>query len=412
MNIIFLRGLSAYPATPMTAQDFITTALMNPRQEILALMPVLQLTGKSTAAAFVIADGDIDILTSSFVAKIRASWMNLQDAHNQVPDAARDISNYALAADLSQLDINLRNGGPVNAVGGAAIQYNLFLPIAFMNSQKENPNLNAYSAGQLVTGARLDLDVIAQGLPFNAVLGNGTLAVSAVAGQLYALTGAIRPVLWMAPAQKSYQRGANSITIEAENGPIYDEWVSTVVDAANFPNSNDNMTITIDGKTYTFQTATTFLPYAYSGTVQANQLGVPGYDSAQNTKRKTRTGFSGRVPLIYLPGAINPVEGEVPACASGRTINFGPKTTAAPALLFWRQTAITTDENLKFMASMLSNPALQPWFSERALTAAQIEQIKGLKFNEMAVYGGGSAGPGSMNADLSLFKPRMFAPAG
>lgn len=411
MQIVFLKAFSAYPVTPMSVVDFVQGAL-NPRQEILALLPVLQLTGKSTAAAFTLADNDIDLLTAAFVAKERASWMNIPDAINQVPDAERDISNYAMTADLAQLDVNLRNGGPVNAVGGAAIIYNVFLPIPFMNSQKEHPNVSAYSAGQLYSSARVDLDVIANGLPFNVVLTGGTIAISAVAGQLFALTGSIRPVLWMAPAQKSYQRAASNTAIESEGGPLLDDWVSSVQDAANFPNADDNVSIVIDGKTYTFQTALHNLPFAYSGTTQANQLSCPGYDSAQNTKRKTRTTFSGRVPFIYATGLTAPVENELPAAASGRALNFGPKTTAAPNLLFWRHTAITSDENLKFLATMLQDSKLQPYFSERTLSASQIQQIKNLAFGDMAVYGGGSSGPGAMNADLSLFKPRMFAPAG
>lgn len=410
MNITFLKAFSAYPTTPMSVTDY-AVGILHPRQEVLALLPVLSVTGKSSAAAFAVADTDLDLLVSTFVSKVRASYMGLSDAINQVPDVIRDIADYGLGGDFEQLDAQIRNAATITAVGGTAQVIKIPLAIPFINVQKEHMNLNAFSAGQLIQSARVDLDVINVGLPATVVFLNGSFVASAIAGELWALTGAIRPVLWMAPAQKSYQRGATSVTVEAEGGPLFDEIVFANVDAATFPNSNDNVQIVIDGKTYVFQTAVKNLPLAFSATVKANLLGVPGYDMAQNSKNNAGT-RKGRTPFVWLPGNMHPIEAEYPVAASGRSINFGPKTTSAPNLCFWRQTAITSQENLSFLATMLQDPRLQPYFSERALSADQIQQVKNLAFGDLAVYGGGSGGPGSMNSDLSLFKARYFAPAG
>lgn len=410
MNPQFLKALSVYPVSPMSVTDY-AQGILHPRSEILALLPVIKPFGKSTAAAFAIADSDIDTITSAIVAKVRASWMGIGDAVNAVPDIVRDVAQYGLGADYAQMFAALRNGASVPAVGGSAITFPIPLAIPLANVQKENPNLNAYSGGQLYAQARVDLDVVGTALPFTVVLVNGSLNITAITAELWAVTGCIRPLLWMAPAQKLIVRAATSQTIESEGGPLFDEIVFASVDAATFPNSNDNIQITLDGKNYLFQTPTMNIPGGFSGTVQANVLPIPSYDMAQNTKARASASRVGRTPFIWIGGIESPVEGEYPVAAGGRAINFGAKCTSAPTLAFWRETPITSQENLQFLATMMQDPRLQPYFAEVPLTADQITAIKALPFGRLAVYGGGSTGPGSLNGDLSIFKARQFAPA-
>jgi len=412
MQTVFLKAFTPYPTSPLTCVDF-AVGLLHPRQEVLALLAVLKPVGKSSAAAFNIADSDIDTITATYVSKQRASWMSLSDAVNAVPDVMRDIGCHASGCDLAQLSVAVRNGSAVPATGGTAITFPIPLPYVFQNIQKETPNLNAYSGGQLYSSARCDIDLVAAppALPTTIVLTNGSLVVSALTVELWAITGAIRPLLWMAGAQKVIVRGATSVTIEAEGGPLFDEFVFSLLDSATFPNTNDNIQIVIDGKNYTFQTPIQNLPFAYSMSAKNNIGSAPTYDVGQNTKARAAAARVGRVPFVYIPGGMNPVEGEWPVAAGGRSINFGAKTTTAPNLAFWRQTPITSGENLAFLATMLQDPRLQPWFSEKALTADQINQIKMLAFGDLAVWGAGSSGPGAMNSDLSLFKPRIFAPS-
>lgn len=405
----FLKAFSAYPVSPMSVTDY-ARGILHPRLEVISMMAVVKPVGKSSAAAFAIADSDLDTIIAAIVSGVRESHMNLANNVNCVPDVIRDIAVYGLGEDAYQAFIACRNGSLVPAVGGAAITFPIPITVPRACVQKEYVNQNAYSGGQLYSGARVDIDIVGTALPFNVVLINGTLNITAITMELWAQTGAIRPVLWMAPAQRMFVRAATTITVESEGGPLYDEFVFGLLDTATFPNANGPIQITIDGKVYLYQTPTANLAAGYSMTVKNGETGVPTYDVSQNTKARAAAARVGRTPLIFLPGLEAPQESEIPVASGSRSINFSPQCTAAPQLAFWRQTPITSPENIQFLATMLSDPQLQPYFSELPLSSAQIDAIKNLPFDALAIQGGGNGGPGSRNDSLALFKARQFAP--
>jgi len=412
MNPFFFKGFSPYvPGAPgtMTVTDFVT-GIVHPRHEILALLPVMHLTGKSSGVTFNLADEDLDRLVADYVTKMRATWMGVGDAVNVVPDIMRDFAAYGLGEDTWQLQNIARTGAAVPATGAAAEDLYIPLGIPFINVQKENPNLNAYSAGQLYNGATVNIDHTGVALPRTTVLVNGSFVASAFGMELWGLMGGIRSALWMTGAQKYFQRAASSQQQENEGGPLFDEIVFGVQDAATFPNGNDKVQVLIDGKNFLMQTPTRYLPMGFSATVRANETAVPSYDITQNNKARAAAARTGRTPFVWVQGITRPLEREWPVVAGGRNINFGQGMTATAQLAFWRQTSILTQENLAHFANMLADSRLQTYFTDKVLSPSQIDAIKRLNFNDFAIDGGGSAGIGAMNSDLSMWKPRMFVP--
>lgn len=369
--------------------------------EILAFVMLIAVTGKSSAASFITAEPDLDAVVANLITNVRCSYNGEQDNVLVQPDELRDYCVYQNGDD--PYTSYPAGTGLIGGTVGAAIPISsgtagvLTIPVVlpFTSIQKENPNVNVPSGYQLNENAHFNMQGNGAGTA-NLVLTNGTFAQTAVSMKLCALLGRRRVVngelcAWVAPTLILKRRNmANNP--DTETGPLLDELMFETRDAPTLTaitGTISQLEVDSENQVAGNQTPTDLAAAFLAETISTGGRAGGSYDITRNTKH---AGIAGRSPFVWINGKERADESEVPFVASYRTIAFTSPPNGTVIYARWL--------SIKASSTQTMIQQLQPG------TAAQ-----GLSFDKLAIKGGGSSGPGSMNSSLSDFKPRWLCPA-